>query len=66
MVFAGSLVFSQVGVNTVNPQSMFHVDGGKDNPVQGSPTAAQQANDFVIKSKAMQEYVSGFSFPSVS
>lgn len=41
-------VFSQVGVNTPRPQGTFHVDGAKDNSTTGTPTAAQQANDFVV------------------
>lgn len=40
--------FSQVGVNTTNPQGVFHVDGAKDNPATGTPNATQQSNDFVI------------------
>lgn len=42
------LGFSQVGINNTNPQGTFHVDGAKDNPVTGAPTAAQQLNDFVV------------------
>lgn len=41
---------AQVGIHTNNPQGMFHVDAGKDNPATGAPTVAQQANDFVITS----------------
>ncbi len=40
--------YAQVGVNTVNPTGVFHVDGSKDNPNTGNPTVAQQANDFVV------------------
>ncbi|PRA95358.1 hypothetical protein CQ046_22195 [Chryseobacterium sp. MYb7] len=43
-------VFSQVGVNTTNPQGTFHVDGAKDNVSTGVPTVSQQANDFVVTS----------------
>ncbi|MDM1553615.1 MULTISPECIES: hypothetical protein [Chryseobacterium] len=43
-------VYSQVGINTTNPQGIFHVDGSKDNPATGTPTNVQQANDFVVKS----------------
>ena len=43
-----SLAYSQVGVNTANPQGMLHVDGAKDNPQTGTPTAAEQANDFTV------------------
>lgn len=42
--------FAQVGVNTANPQAMFHVDGGKDNPLTGAPSTTQQQNDVVITS----------------
>lgn len=47
---ASSLAYSQVGVNTANPQAAFHVDGGKDNPTTGVPSAAQEVNDFVVTS----------------
>ncbi|CAI8704152.1 hypothetical protein [Chryseobacterium sp. IT-36CA2] len=43
-------VFSQVGINTTNPQGTFHVDGAKDNASTGAPTVSQQANDFVVTS----------------
>ncbi len=35
-----------VGIGTRNPQSVFHVDGAKDN--EENATEAQQANDFII------------------
>lgn len=45
----GNAVCAQnVGINTRDPQAMFHVDGGKDNPAIGVPSAAQALNDFVI------------------
>jgi hypothetical protein len=40
--------FAQVGINTSNPQGIFHVDGAKDNPSTGVPSADQQNNDFVV------------------
>ena len=41
--------YSQVGINTANPQGIFNVDGGKDNPTTGSAhTNAQQLNDFTV------------------
>lgn len=43
-------VYSQVGINTVNPQALFHIDGAKDNPSAGLPSPIQQANDFVVTS----------------
>lgn len=47
-MFTSVLSFAQIGINTSNPQSSFHVDGAKDNPPVGEPSLAQQANDFVI------------------
>ncbi|MDR4953622.1 hypothetical protein REB14_15695 [Chryseobacterium sp. ES2] len=47
-VFLVSWLYSQVGINTANPQGIFHIDGSKDNPATGVPTALQQANDFVV------------------
>ena len=41
--------YSQVGINTTNPQGIFNIDGGKDNPTTGSAhTNAQQLNDFTV------------------
>ncbi|WP_262483947.1 hypothetical protein [Chryseobacterium sp. Leaf405] len=31
-LLATGLAFSQVGINTSNPQGAFHVDAAKDNP----------------------------------
>ncbi|WP_123901641.1 hypothetical protein [Chryseobacterium bernardetii] len=44
-----SLAFSQVGINTQNPQGIFNVDGGKNNAATGVPTAAQQTDDFAVR-----------------
>lgn len=43
-------IYGQVGINTVNPQDTFHIDGGKDNPAIGTPTVNQQVNDFIVTS----------------
>lgn len=40
--------YAQVGVNNPNPQGAFHIDGAKDNPATGLPTAVQQANDVTV------------------
>ena len=41
--------FSQIGINTPNPQGILHIDGQKDNPSSGSIfTPAQQANDILV------------------
>lgn len=42
--------YGQVGINTENPQGIFHVDGKGDNPKEGSPTGEQQNNDVVVLS----------------
>lgn len=51
-VLVTCLMYSQVGINTSNPQTILHVDGAKDNAVTGAPTAAQQVNDFSVTSSA--------------
>lgn len=43
-----SNAYGQVGINTTNPQGIFHVDGAKDNNPAGAPTAQQQNNDFIV------------------
>lgn len=47
-------LFSQVGINTTNPQGILHVDGKSStattNPTTGTPTAVQGSDDFVITS----------------
>ncbi|REC71515.1 hypothetical protein DRF60_20585 [Chryseobacterium elymi] len=43
-----AVTYSQVGINTENPQGIFHIDGQKDNPNIGVPATAQQLNDFVV------------------
>ncbi|WP_114819334.1 hypothetical protein [Chryseobacterium sp. KLBC 52] len=50
MIFFSIIAFSQVGINTPNPQGTFHVDGAKDNPATGVPNDVQQANDFTVTS----------------
>lgn len=47
-LFSSTLYFTQVGINTNNPQGTLHVDGAKDNPVSGVPTVTQQANDISV------------------
>lgn len=49
-LLSSMLTFSQVGVDTTNPQAKLHVDGAKDNPVTGVPTTTQQLNDFAVTS----------------
>jgi len=48
LIFLGQVLSAQVGVNTTQPLGVFHVDGARDNPAFGLPSAAQQANDFVL------------------
>ncbi len=40
--------YAQVGINTQNPQGIFNIDGLKNNATTGTPTAAQQKDDFVV------------------
>lgn len=49
-IIAPLFIFSQVGINTPNPQNIFHVDGANDNPSTGVPGSLQQANDVIITS----------------
>lgn len=42
--------YAQLGINTTSVQGVFQVDGGKDNPASGNPTATQQLNDFITTS----------------
>lgn len=54
LLLTGFLVINtlsaQMGINTTNPQTAFHVDGAKDNNTSGAPTATQQRNDFAMSS----------------
>lgn len=49
-LISSCLLFAQVGINTTNPQTTFHIDGAKDNPSSGNPSAAEQLNDFSVTS----------------
>lgn len=53
-LLGSSFLFSQVGVNTTNPQGVLHVDGKSStattNPTTGTPTALQGSDDFVVTS----------------
>jgi len=48
VLFCSTAVMAQTGINTRNPQGVLHIDGAKDNPVTGVPTAAQAQNDFIV------------------
>lgn len=49
LFWMSSNVYSQnTGIGTTNPQAKLHVDGSSDNNATGIPSAAQQANDFVV------------------
>ncbi|WP_054510941.1 hypothetical protein [Chryseobacterium sp. ERMR1:04] len=49
LLFSAS-AFSQIGINTSNPQAVFNIDAAKDNPSTGIPSLTQQSNDFVVSS----------------
>lgn len=46
--FLSITTFSQVGINTENPQAIFHVDGLNDNKTSTTLSSTQQNNDFVV------------------
>jgi hypothetical protein len=46
--FLMNFMTAQVGINTSSPQAVLHIDGTKDNPASGIPSAAQAANDVVF------------------
>lgn len=48
LLISGAFIFAQVGVGTSNPQGVFNIDGAKDNPATGIPSATQQANDVTV------------------
>jgi hypothetical protein len=48
LLLMSNFAIAQVGINTSNPQGVFHIDGAKDNPVTGIPTTVQQGNDVVV------------------
>lgn len=41
-------LFAQVGIGTVRPQGILHVDARKDNPTESSPNLTQQKNDVIV------------------
>lgn len=48
LLLGSTAITAQVGIQTQNPQATFHIDGARDNPATGAPTAIQQANDVAI------------------
>lgn len=44
-----SITNAQVGINTKNSQGVFHIDTRGNNPVSGTPTAAQMTDDIVVE-----------------
>jgi hypothetical protein len=47
-MFFSVIVNGQIGISTSNPQGVFNIDGAKDNPSTGTPTAIQQENDVSV------------------
>jgi hypothetical protein len=43
-----SLLQAQVGINTNNPQGVFHIDTKGNNPSIGIPSAAEMADDVIV------------------
>lgn len=52
-----SIIYGQVGINTTNPQGIFHVDGAKDNSTTGTPTSTQQINDVIVTSTGSMNFL---------
>lgn len=50
LIVIPTFFFGQVGVNTLYPIGVFHVDGGGDNPAS-LPTINNLANDFLVDSR---------------
>jgi hypothetical protein len=50
LLASNSLLLAQIGINTPNPQAILHIDGAKNNPTAGVPSAAQQTDDFAVTS----------------
>lgn len=48
LVAISHLAFAQIGLNTPNPQAMFHLDGKKNNEISGPVSPANQSDDVVI------------------
>ncbi|MGC4129688.1 MAG: hypothetical protein QM564_09055 [Bergeyella sp.] len=49
LLLISEVLFSQVSINTANPQGVFNIDAGRDNPATGSAhTQAQQLNDVTV------------------
>lgn len=49
LVVTMSMAQNGIGINTTNPQQVFHIDGAKDNPATGVPDASTaQRNDMVV------------------
>lgn len=48
LVICSTEVYAQIGVNTDNPQTLFHVDASGNNATIGVPTIAQNKDDFFI------------------
>ncbi|CAM3080916.1 hypothetical protein DRF59_06675 [Chryseobacterium flavum] len=48
LIVGFSTVYSQIGINTPNPQQAFHLDGKKNNPETEVPNANQVTDDFVV------------------
>ncbi|WP_122547285.1 hypothetical protein [Chryseobacterium nematophagum] len=53
ILFPATMCFAQngVGINTTNPQGVFHVDPLKNNPSSGNITLSQSKDDFIITEK---------------
>lgn len=49
-ILFSAFLSAQIGIYTSNPLQTLHIDGSKNNPSSGTPSAAQQTDDFVVTS----------------
>lgn len=48
LLLISCMLYSQVGLNTKNPQGVFHIDGLINNPLSSAPNNLQQTDDVVV------------------
>lgn len=50
LLLSTTLTAQNIGINTKQPLGIFHVDSKENNPTIGTPSSAQQIDDFIITS----------------
>lgn len=49
LVFCVLEINAQIGINTENPQSLFHIDASGNNSITGVPSLVQNKDDFLVR-----------------